>query len=168
MRIEEVGGVLVDSVREVFEVSIFIFPDECAAEEIGDSRLFGELISMIHISGDMSGIVAMTSPWKVGEALARNMLGNGEDPVGSGEVTDCAGEIVNIVAGGMKTRLAMEGLDVSLSMPTVASGDNVSMICRDYPGGVRVPFLVEGEGISFAFLGKKRAGQGFHEEGRAG
>lgn len=161
MGIEKIGGFLVDSVMEVFETSIFCFPEQGLAEEIGDPRLSGELISTIHISGDMSGIVAMTSPWKVGEAFTRNMLGSDEDAVDSGDVTDCAGEIINIVAGGMKTRLAAEGLDFSLSMPTVAAGTNVTMTCREYPGGIRVPFLVDGEEIAFAFLCKKRAEPAF-------
>lgn len=154
MLINEMGGIIVESVHDVFETLIFILPEEMPPQETEESRLEGELISSIHIAGDLNGIVSMSTTRKVSEILTRNMLGIEDGKPADDEISDCAGEIVNIVTGNIKSKCIESGVNFTLSIPTVVYGQQVVLAFPEEVHGVRVPFLVEGEEIVFSFFYK--------------
>ena len=151
---EDFGGIIVDSVHDVFETLIYILPEESPPRDTDETRIEGELISTIYISGDVNGIVTMACPWNIGEVLTRNMLGTDEKSLSRAEVADCAGEIVNMVAGNIKTRCIEAGVHFTLSIPTVSSGRELVLSCNDDLRGIRIPFLVEGEEVVFQVMVK--------------
>lgn len=155
MDAETLGGTIVESVHEVFETLIYLLPEEEPPQVTQETVLQADLVATIHISGDMSGIVAMACPWKLAEALTRNMLGSDDPFVKKSDVTDCAGEIVNMVAGNVKTRCLESGMTFSLSIPTVSYGIELSLACNDDLQGIRVPFRVEEEKLVFQLLYKE-------------
>ncbi|MBI5418978.1 MAG: chemotaxis protein CheX [Deltaproteobacteria bacterium] len=154
MVVKDIGGIVIDAVHEVFETLIFILPEESPPEDTDVSRLTGELISSIHISGDINGIVSMVCSRKVAEMLTGNMLGTEGGEVSQEEINDCAGEIVNMVTGNIKSRFVEAGLNFLLSIPTVVSGMDLVLSFPEEVHGVRVTFLVEGEEVRFNFLYK--------------
>lgn len=154
MVIADMGAIMIDAVHDVFETLIFILPEELPTQETDESRLAGELISSIHIQGDLNGIVSMSCTRKVAEVLTRNMLGIEDDQPAEGEVADCAGEIVNIVTGNIKSKALEQGVNFTLSIPTVVYGQEVVLSFPEEVRGVRVPFLVEGEEVVFSFFFK--------------
>jgi CheY-specific phosphatase CheX len=154
MVIADMGAIMIDAVHDVFETLIFILPEELPPQETEESRLCGELISSIHIQGDLNGIVSMSCSRKSAELLTRNMLGTEDEQPAEGEVADCAGEIVNIVTGNLKSKALEKGINFTLSIPTVVYGQEVVLAFPEEVHGVRVPFLVEGDEIVFSFFCK--------------
>jgi CheY-specific phosphatase CheX len=157
MILRKMEHIMVDSVHEVFETLVYILPEEMPLRETEERRLSGELIASIHITGDISGIISLVCPMKVAELFTKNMLGTGDEPVGEMEITDCAGEIVNMVAGNIKTRCLDAGMTFSLSIPSVACGHDVFLSFHEDLQCICVPFLVEGEEIRFSFLHQEHA-----------
>lgn len=154
MIIKDMGAIMVEAVHDVFETLIFIMPEELPPEETEESRLAGELISSIHIQGDLNGIVSMSCSRKMAATLTRNMLGIEDDQPAEGDIADCAGEIVNIVTGNIKSKALEKNISFTLSIPTVVYGQEVVLCFPEEVRGVRVPFLVEGDEIVFSFFYK--------------
>jgi CheY-specific phosphatase CheX len=154
MVIADMGAFMIDAVHDVFETLVFILPEEQAALEPGESRLAGELIASIHIQGDLNGIVSMACTRKMADILTRNMLGIEDEKPAEGEIADCAGEIVNIVTGNIKSRALEQGVHFTLSIPSVVCGQEVVLSFPEDVRGVRVPFLVEDEEVVFSFFFK--------------
>ncbi len=160
MTVNNLDGIIVDSVHEVFETLIFILPEEQSVQETEQTAFSGEVIASIQIAGDINGIVAMVCSQNIAAQLTRNMLGVEEVPEDKSEVADCAGEIVNMITGNIKTRCIESGLSFNLSIPTVVSGTDVVLSLQEEVHGLRVPFLVDGDEMYVAFLFKDEPGIG--------
>lgn len=154
MVISDMGSIMIEAVHDVFETLIFILPEEMPPEETDESRLAGELISSIHIQGDLNGIVSMSCTRNAADILTRNMLGIEDERPSENDVADCAGEIVNIVTGNIKSKSLERGINFTLSIPTVVYGQEVVLSFPEEVRGVRVPFQVEGEEVAFTFFYK--------------
>ncbi len=146
---EQIGKILIDAVHEVFETLVYAFPEEGPSEQATQETLESEIFSAVHLSGGAQGTIAMLCARKTAEALAKNMLGAANGQLGAGEVFDSAGEIVNMVAGQVKTRFVDAGLDLKLSIPDVASSKEPAPRLRGDGKTTRVDFLVDGEPVSF-------------------
>ena len=86
------------------------------------------------------------------------MLGADETPEDMSEIADGAGEIVNMIAGNIKTRCIESGVTFNLSIPMVMCGKEMVLRLQEEVHGLRVPFLVDGEEMYVAFLCKEMAG----------
>jgi len=105
------------------------------------------------LSGDVSGIIGMTSPGKklslaitFSKAAAlkmhASMLGEQLDEI-SPDVGDAVGELTNIICGQARKTLSESGVDLDASIPMVIIGKNLSI----HPLGATstvLPFLLEG------------------------
>ncbi len=158
MVMEDIGGIIADSVHEVFETLIFVLPEDESPREVSEGRFEGELVSSIQISGDYNGVITMVSSRHTAQFLTRNMLGIEGSDVGDEEISDCTGEIVNMVAGNIKTRCLEGGKSFILAIPTVVSGENVVVSLQEELQGIEVPFNVEGEVVVFSLLAKEQNG----------
>ncbi len=158
MVMEDIGGIIAESVHEVFETLIFVLPEDESPREVAEGRFEGELISSIQISGDYNGVITMVSSRQTARFLTKNMLGIEGGEVGDEEISDCAGEIVNMVAGNIKTRCLEGGKSFALAIPTVVSGENVVVSLQEELQGIEVPFSVEGEMVRFSLLAKEQNG----------
>jgi CheY-specific phosphatase CheX len=154
MVIKDIGGIVVESVHDVYETLIYILPEEGSPEEVREARLVGELISTIPVSGDVNGMIAMVCGQDVGKLMTANMLGTEGAEATDEEVADCAGEIVNMVAGNVKTRFIEAGGNILISIPTVVCGRDLVLSFPEEVQGIQVPFTVEGEKVAFYFLYK--------------
>jgi len=102
----------------------------------------------------MNGIISMTAQRKTARLLTRNMLGLEDGTPTDAEISDCAGEIVNVVAGNIKTRAIERGLNFTISIPTVVLGQGVVLSFPEEVLGIRIPFLVDDEEVVFSFFYK--------------
>jgi len=158
MPVANLDGIIVDSVHEVFETLIYVLPEEQEVQESEQSEFTGEVIASIQIAGDINGIVVVVSSQAIAAQLTRNMLGTDEIPEDKTEIADCAGEIVNMIAGNIKTRCIDTGVNFFLSIPTVVYGKDMILSLQEEVHGLRVPFVVEGEEMYVAFLYKDEPG----------
>lgn len=158
MPVRNLDGIIIESVHEVFETLIYILPEEQPAQRSEQSEFSGEVIASIQISGGIDGIVAIVTSHNIAAQLTRNMLGADETPEDMSEIADGAGEIVNMIAGNIKTRCIESGVTFNLSIPMVMCGKEMVLRLQEEVHGLRVPFLVDGEEMYVAFLCKEMAG----------
>lgn len=158
MPVANLDGIIVESVHDVFETLIYILPEEQPVQESEQCDLSGEVIASIQIAGGINGIIGVVCSKNIAAQLTRNMLGSDETPEDESEIADCAGEIVNMIAGNIKTRCIEAGVTFNLSIPMVMCGKEMVMRMQEELHCLRVPFLVEGGEIYVAFLYKDESG----------
>ena len=158
MPVTNLDGIIVESVHEVFETLIYVLPEEQAVQESEQSEFAGEVIATIQIAGGINGIVAVVCSQNTAAQLTKNMLGADEIPEDKSEIADCAGEIVNMIAGNIKTRCIEAGVTFNLAIPTVVCGKDMVLRLQEEVHGLKVPFVVEGEEMYVAFLYKDDPG----------
>lgn len=134
----------VESVYDLFKTMIGIEVERGALGLLkdGDSAA-RDVTGLIGMSGRVRGTVAIAFPSKTAIAIVNRLLSLEETEVGD-MVKDGVAELVNIVAGNAKAKLANENLPpIDLGLPIVVQGQNYTV---DYPSGTRwleVPFNSE-------------------------
>ncbi len=102
-----------------------------------------DITALIGLSGNTRGIVALSFPVNTALAILSRLIGTPTRVVDA-TVRDAMAELVNIVAGGAKTKFQQdEHALLQLSLPTVVRGDRYSV---DYPSQctwLEVPFTSE-------------------------
>lgn len=111
---DELIDVLKDCVREVFVSVIFSFdPSRAAETEVEDpppalptSTLPFDTGIEVEFSGAVSGAVVLRAGQAAAEEITRSMLMmEPDEDLDPEDVVDALGECVNLVAGGLKTRV---------------------------------------------------------------
>lgn len=109
----------VGSIQNVFKTMLQI-DVEFAKPAIKDSiESRADVSAVIGFSGDASGIVVLAFSNEVAISAASKFAGVDMDTQHS-DFPDALGELANMVAGGAKANF--EGLDVSISLPSVITG----------------------------------------------
>lgn len=129
----------VEAVDSVFQTMLNVRPVRCA-ERVGPGAANEEdwLTSVIGISGEMHGVIVLRFPRRTACVLTARMLGL--DAVCDGpEVVDAVSELVNMVAGSAKARLATDP-PLNLSLPTVVEGTDYRVKYPSQSSWLEVPF----------------------------
>jgi len=99
-----------------------------------------EIMALIGLSGMARGMVALAFPVDTALNMVNQLLST-ELRVVDDTVSDAIAEMVNIVAGGAKSKLSGDDRPpIDLSLPTVVRGNSYNV---DYPSGsvwLEVPF----------------------------
>ncbi|MBN2562636.1 MAG: chemotaxis protein CheX [Phycisphaerae bacterium] len=91
--------------------------------ELGESRIHREgrhLTSLIGISGDVNGVVALRFPHETALSVTTRLL-HTKRPVEDSLVTDALAELANMVAGSAKAKLNL-AVPATLGLPSVVEG----------------------------------------------
>ncbi|MFN8545610.1 MAG: chemotaxis protein CheX [Candidatus Binatia bacterium] len=117
---------LIDATREVVETS--------AATSVSGARPgngvagdFDGIIALLSFSGSCPGTLAMLCQPSIAASLAAGMLGMTADEIEEEMVADALGELLNQVGGTVKRKLAADGDEIALSIPSVVSGSHVAI-----------------------------------------
>jgi len=106
----------------------------------GNARGPREMTALIGLSGeDVCGTVALSLPTNTALAMVNRLLG-ADTRVIDETVSDGVAEVVNMIAGGAKSKLSGDGTPIALSLPTVIRGNGHAV---DYPSGakwIEIPF----------------------------
>lgn len=98
------------------------------------------VISMIGMSGPVTGTVAISLPKETALAIIKALLGTEQEEIDE-TVTDGVAEIVNMIAGAAKAKLTADGGAVTqLSLPTVVYGENYQVNYPTQSVWLEVPF----------------------------
>ncbi len=116
---------LVDSAMEVYGVMLGLEVQAGEPKAATSGTPLGEVKGAIGLTGDYPGVIALNMS-RVGAAQAVELLlGTPAGSATSAEIMDTVGEMTNMIAGGLKTRLSGgPGLAVEISLPTVLIGEN--------------------------------------------
>lgn len=130
---------LESAAREVFEVMLKSQLDSAAS----GAQAQTELIAMVGLSGRLSGVISFHCSTDAACTMAAKMLNAAKQEFDE-TARDAVGEVCNMVAGSLKTKLGATGLDCKLSVPTIIHGAECMM--ETAPGGVhvKVPLVFDG------------------------
>jgi chemotaxis protein CheX len=105
---------------------------------------------MLGLAGDLRGMLSLHLPWELARQITSSLLG---EDVGDRDedIRDAIAEVVNMVAGGIKTSFSSEGKGLELSVPTTVTGSTYTMRSAWNASHIIIPFRV-GEGRFWAEL----------------
>lgn len=85
--------------------------------------MYGDISGVVGLSGVTTGTCALSLPNDLAEEVIRNLLMTPEStPLPEEGLRDGVGELVNMVAGGAKTRLSASQYTFDITLPTIISG----------------------------------------------
>ncbi|HKL25190.1 MAG TPA: chemotaxis protein CheX, partial [Desulfuromonadales bacterium] len=115
------------------------------------------LSALLGLAGDLRGTLALHWPWPAAVDITGRLLGEENDyPVE--EVADAMAEIVNMVAGGIKTAFGTEGKTLELAVPSTVTGRSFTVRSSRSVEHLVVPFkMAKGEfWVELKFLSASR------------
>lgn len=116
-----ISDALLEGAKEVFETMAFIdVCQDCEAEQ----TLGGlTLLSSITFTGPIEGCLAICYDLACARYIAANMVGaEKETDIDEEGSCDASGELVNMIMGSLKHRLADEFGSCQVSIPSIVSG----------------------------------------------
>lgn len=124
---ERIDRLTRDAVKEVFQSMLSMeVTAETPAPLEGDPA--GQIIGSVGFIGAATGIIYLRAGVGFARAITGRLLGITEAEVDPGDmVTDAIGELSNMVAGYVKSRLCNDGLLCTLTIPSVVRGQELSV-----------------------------------------
>ena len=127
---EEFANLIKESVRDIFLafLSMDISPGPMISKK-GESFYKApetEVTVIINFSGGIHGGVHLASPLHLALKLATDFSGEEYDSI-FGEAGDAFGELGNMIAGGLQTKLSDRFSTINLTPPTIVSGNDYRM-----------------------------------------
>ncbi|WP_347274929.1 chemotaxis protein CheW [Candidatus Kuenenia sp.] len=93
---------------------------------VDETKIKSDVVCMISFTGKYHGIVSLFCSKELALQVASNMLME-EQTTLSTEVKDAVGEVLNMIAGGVKTKIAEKYGEMYLSIPLVIVGEDISV-----------------------------------------
>lgn len=115
-----------------------------------------DITGILGFSGGRRGSILVTLTQKIALKAIGGMLGMVFTEVDS-DVRDGIGELVNMIAGGAKTKLQKKGIDFDLSIPNTVIGSNHQIAAPASTNRTRLNFSTE-HGNFFIEVYMKREG----------
>jgi CheY-specific phosphatase CheX len=163
---------LTDTIIEIFSSALATVPlvKEKKFELTGSSS---DIISSLGLAGKLEGALVLLLTEEAARNIVFKMFEMSAEEAAS-EILDGVGELTNIIAGGLKTRLvSVSGHSFDLSLPTVVKGNcpmsvvraeksdsvELEVQCAGIIFGVRCYYSLRGEtstGKDFASMYKRR------------
>ncbi|UCD50747.1 MAG: chemotaxis protein CheX [Phycisphaerales bacterium] len=144
--------VLLDSAKEIFESMIFMTVAEVEDATPGDANAM--LLATITFTGSLEGGLSLCCPLTSAQAVAASMLCmDSPDGLGDDDVIDAIGEVANLLVGAVKTRVQDDIPDISISIPSVVQGRQLSSRLSDGTEKIEVNVtLAEAHRATFSLL----------------
>ena len=130
---------LIESVHLVFSTMVH------TKVEFGEPFVRGdiehqEVVAVIELSGDVTGVVVMSSGVSTAEAIVERFSGEACSS-GHPDFQDAVGELINLIAGTAKSKL--ESGRVSISVPSVTMGKQTQPVAAGDQQCICVPCTTE-------------------------
>jgi len=139
-----------ESTSEAFETMIMLPIEETGAPE-NELDTSESLIGSITFTGNLQGAVNVYCHQDVGVKIAKSMLMAGEnETLDESEILDAIGEIVNLVIGGLKSRIQDSVDDLDISIPTVLKGKNIRTVGKAAKTSVEIFAKTDGGNLKIS------------------
>lgn len=126
---EQVREAMREALMESFSCVFSIVPEVSEIEPYIPDDTGRKVFSSIGFTGGIDGAVVIVLPEKSACEAVSKMLGCGFDEVNQ-DVLDGAGELANILTGGLKTGLSSAGCTFDVSIPTVVHMEKFIEVAR--------------------------------------
>lgn len=113
----------IDATKETFQtmVSMQVRRKEVFIKQ--GYEMYGDVSGVIGLSGTTTGTCALSMPASLAEQAIRTMLMTPDDELlAESEIRDGVGELINMIAGGAKTKLSTTMYKFNITLPTIISG----------------------------------------------
>ena len=132
---------LVLATRDVIETMVTRDKVTFAVPLEGDAlRPMSNVVGTVAFAGAASGLVAFYSTFDTAREITQSMLGAPDPP--NSQVVDAIGEITNMIAGSLRTRMSADGSVWAMSIPTVTTGSDFYTTCVSDVRRILCPFRI--------------------------
>nr|CRH05776.1 Putative protein with type IV pilus assembly PilZ domain and CheC-like family domain [Candidatus Magnetococcus massalia] len=151
---EELNDYITDSVNDIFLAFLSegvstgpsVITNALESYDLPDA----EATAVVNFNGAFNGGVHFSAPLYVALNFATTFAGEPVEKINDPIAVDAFGELANMIAGGVQTRLSVEFENINLTPPTVVFGQNYGIIYQSNLHSVKQyfkadigPFFVE-------------------------
>ncbi|MGR3311276.1 MAG: chemotaxis protein CheX [Candidatus Brocadiales bacterium] len=166
---EDVVGNIVEATKSVFNTMVSIDLDSGTSFYKDERPIGADIMALVSFAGEHNGTISIFCSAGISLKIASNMLGMPMKEIND-DVKDAVGEVVNMIAGNVKTGLAETFGEMSLTIPLVITGDSLSITaagkdyevviasslsCKSNDAWLMTPFKLEGEVFHVGLIFKK-------------
>lgn len=139
---EDLRGYVIHATKEVFNTMVMMEVADSYPLQEPVTKFHCSITGMVGLAGKYTGMLSIHCPKPLAMQITSNMLGMDVTEVND-DVNDALGEIANMLGGYVKQILSKGGLDISLSIPTVISGEEYTINSMTDSDCVVIPFIYE-------------------------
>ncbi|MEG3641054.1 chemotaxis protein CheX [Magnetococcus sp. PR-3] len=144
---QEFSQAIIDSVHEIFLAFLMLEvtpgPVIAKPEFQPYAPPDSEATALVGFGGGLKGGIHLSCPMYVAAALAGSFSGETYEDLKNEEAADGFGELCNMVAGGLQTRLGEKYGDIALTPPTVITGTSYAMQYSTKLNSIKQYFKIE-------------------------
>lgn len=137
----DLDTIIIASISEIFETMIMMEISAGEAVTGQDVSISSNVTGTLGLAGGFKGALAVHCPDEAAKAITGSFLGMEVEEIDE-DVKDAIGELVNMVAGGIKSSLAQDGLDLQLSIPMAITGKSFRIAGMSGAERLVVPFTL--------------------------
>lgn len=135
-----------DAVREMFSAYLVMELEDGPTVKKKDEDVYrppsSEVTVVVNYSGGINGGIHLAAPLHTAMEMASSFAGENYDSM-VGEAGDGFGELANIIAGGLQTRLGKGFGNINLTPPTLITGTDYKMQYKSNFDNVKQYFKCE-------------------------
>jgi chemotaxis protein CheX len=139
------SGRIVEAAQEVFELMV---GTRLTVAVAGEQHQTG-ITAMLGLAGAPCGVFSVRCSWEAAAMISGRMLGSKPEELSAEQVCDGLGEICNMVAGSMKSRLRDAGAGCMMSTPTVVRGVDYEVRCLACDCCFSMVMEFDGQAVAF-------------------
>lgn len=124
--IESISSDITSSTKTLFETMIMMDLKYDDAALVDETQIKTDVIGMVSFTGKYHGVIGLFCSKRFALKVASTMLMMELNEFNS-DVKDAIGEVSNMVAGNVKTKLSEQYGEMNLSIPIVIAGEGLSI-----------------------------------------
>ena len=141
--VEDMEGVLRGAVEALFMTMAGVEPRYVEMRTRDGFVVNADVAGVMILEGENPGLIACGTSSRLGRELIAKMTGLNEDGLGTEEMLDGLSEMVNMIAGHIKTRCPELG--ISLTPPLAVAGTDCALTWKTDRPVLELDFEVDGE-----------------------
>ena len=127
---ESISADISSSTKTLFETMIMMDLKPNTSALVDETHIKTDVIGMVSFTGKFHGVIALFCSKHFALKIASSMLMM-EIKEFNTEVKDAIGEVSNMIAGNVKTKLTAQYGEMNLSIPIVIAGEGLSITAVD-------------------------------------
>jgi chemotaxis protein CheX len=147
---------LIQSTEEVFETMVFmpvtVGPVGAPVALAPPGR---HVVATVAFAGHRNGFVSFHASVDTANEIAGAMLGIPHDQV-NGQMSDAMGEVANMIAGSLRTKMAAVEPAWTITCPSVTIGTDFATRYPSEVSEARVPFSMNGQTVAVEIILSKK------------
>jgi chemotaxis protein CheX len=120
-----------NAVKEVLRTMLGLELNEVKAVSDSSENVKEEVTGLLPVAGDLNMMITLGMPRKTASAIVACMTGMQSSELREDEMYDGIAELVNMIAGNLKTQLTGKNIHFRILYPYVVAGSNYTIIQKN-------------------------------------